>query len=208
MKIKSLLGLAFALVITFGANAQEFGARVGGNLSSINYSADGAGDDAKSLFGLQFGGTALLPINDNLKINASLLYTQAGERYEDGDATTKFIVNYLQLPVAVEYGFGGDQIKPFIQAGPYLGYAIGAKVKVDGGDVSGEADLNVGNSEDDDIAPMNFGFTLGGGVDIQKFRVGVNYDLGLSDLTPKDLQGDETAKTSVFSLNVSYFFNR
>ncbi|MCX2745689.1 porin family protein [Mangrovivirga sp. M17] len=208
MKLKFLLGSAFVLFMTINAQAQEFGARIGGNFSRFNYSVDEYNQDALSLFSLHIGATAILPINDNIRINGSLLYSQKGERFKDNGSTLKEVVNYIHLPFAVEYSFGGDQIKPFIQAGPYFSIAYSYKDKLDSPDLTGEVSYDIGNSESDDIAPTDFGLNIGGGLDIEKFRIGLNYEAGISNLFPNGWNANETWKNSSFNINVSYFINR
>ncbi|QCK15978.1 porin family protein [Mangrovivirga cuniculi] len=208
MRLRLLLGSAFLIFMSLNSQAQEFGARIGGNFSRFNYSVEEINEDALSLFGFHIGATGIYPINDNVRINGSLLYSQKGERFKEDGGTLKEIVNYIHLPFAIEYSFGGDQLKPFLQAGPYFSFAASSKYKIDTPDFSGEVDNNIGNGENDDIAPMDFGLNIGGGVDVEKFRVGLNYEAGIANLIPNGWDSNETWKNSSFNINVSYFFNR
>ncbi|QCK15979.1 porin family protein [Mangrovivirga cuniculi] len=213
MQPKKLIFLLTILALPNLLNAQELGIRAGGNLSTWNISFPLEEEETKKyLFGFHIGGTALYELSDNLKLNTGLYFTQKGvvAEYNDIDETseTRLKVNYLQLQGALEYSFGEQNVKPFIQAGPYFSYGISGKAEETFEGTTIESDLDLGNSEDDDFDPIDFGLNFGAGVDIDKFRVGVNYELGLTDLEPNDLDSEDTYKNSSFNLNVSYFFNR
>ncbi|MCX2745688.1 porin family protein [Mangrovivirga sp. M17] len=206
MKIKTLLGLAFILTITFGAKAQEFGVRVGGNVSSTISETNGVNIISDNVFGFHLGATGIMPIGENLKINGSLLYYQKGAKteFEIFNITTirTFTYNYLHMPLALEYSFNGDQLAPYIQAGPYFSYTLGAK-----NNENGET-LDIGNDQEDDLAPFDMGLNFGAGIDYQQFRLGISYELGLANTFPSGEDGNDTRNNRSFNLNVSYFFNR
>ena len=92
----------------------------------------------------------------------------------------------------------------FVGAGPFVGYGIGGKAKSDGED---SEDLSFGNTEDDDYAALEYGIGVQVGAKFGSIRAGAGYDLGLSDLTPKDLQSDDfSVKSGVINVFVAYMF--
>ncbi|NMM48114.1 porin family protein [Marinigracilibium pacificum] len=217
MKIRHILGLAFALAITFGANAQEFGIRAGINSSTMR------GNHLKysvAHIGYHIGGTAILPISENIKINGSAMLTQKGIRDKgysyafDLNYTDKEVINYLEIPVAIEYGFDGGNMKPYFQAGLYLAYAVSGKFVQNNENEKIIENLDFGNNSEDHYSAADFGFTFGTGVDINKLRIGVSYDLGVNDIQPAEIKDNQDSndpysiKNRSFNVNVSYFFNR
>ena len=88
----------------------------------------------------------------------------------------------------LKFAFGSSDTKPYVMAGPTVGYLLSAKVK----DPDGEEDIK------DDIKNIDFGLAFGGGVSLpmgnNTFFVEGRYSLGLSDIND-DPNDDTKIKT-------------
>lgn len=86
--------------------------------------------------------------------------------------------------------------------GPYLAYALGGKIKFDGGD---DEDVEFGSKEGewkrfDMGANLGFGYQLGGGLSFM-----LNTQLGLANLEAKG-DSDNSVKNIGFGLSLGYRF--
>lgn len=187
MKNQVVLMVIALFAFTF-TNAQDvkFGAKAGLNLASVT------GDDADGFDGkasIHFGGVVNIGVSDIFAIQPEVLYSRQG--FEDGAADVKAFLDYLNIPimadVTVADGFS-------LQGGPQIGINLNAIVK----DNQTDNEVDIDTIESLDIA---------GAIGAQyKLPVGVffqaRYTVGVTDIIE-----DFSAKNSVVSLSVGYFFN-
>ncbi|MCX6272369.1 MAG: porin family protein [Bacteroidetes bacterium] len=122
-------------------------------------------------------------------------------------------INYLEIPVNGLYKFGAGPAIIFIQAGPYLGYALSAKLKADekifqneDGTLTDKYDLKIGtDKEKDDLKPLDFGINVGAGVEFKGITFGLQYGLGLANISPYT-EDDTKIKNKVIGISVGYKF--
>jgi len=236
----SLLLLAVALLGgPLHTRAQvTFGPRVGVNLANVAVELkEGEEPKTRMLPGGQFG----LMLNarfGKLAIQPAILYSQKGYRTDDdrtvrftdttfgkgaeivrtteisGNVKSRLRLEYVEIPVNLVYTTGGDQGFQVL-AGPYVGFGIGGKFKVDaydqtvavttsvdGGpavtqtsttkikeqsmDAEFKGDVKKGDPGDKIfINTPDFGVNLGLGYLVNNFQVQALYGLGLSNLIPK-----------------------
>ncbi|MDR6967937.1 opacity protein-like surface antigen [Flavobacterium arsenatis] len=196
--------LSVFTVLTFGlVNAQEinYGAKAGLNIATIVGDVE---EDLESKVGFHLGGFVEFKISEKFSIQPELLYSQQGTKLEytesDGfenytiKATAKY--DYLNIPVMAKYyvanGFN-------LQAGPQIGFLVGAKDKVEVESIALEVDAK------DNLNKLDFGLNFGAGYDFtNKIFAEVRYNLGLSELG-KDEEGLE-GKNSVFQISLGFKF--
>ncbi len=117
--------------------------------------------------------------------------------------------NYLDIPVKVKYSVGVNETMSFFgEFGPYVGIALSGKIKyieTYDGDTSTETEeIKFGsNDEEDDFKRLDYGITLGGGLNVGIVEVGVYYDLGLANISAYE---DDDVKNRVLRLSVAYVF--
>ncbi len=200
-KLKSFTAmrkLLLCAVMLFGtvcmANAQDkiqFGVRAGMNISSL--SGDGV-DELDSRIGYHVGAIMDWNVTGNLYVQPGLFFTTRGVK--EGD--WKMNANYLQIPISVAYRFPvSDNFKVDVNAGPYFAMGIGGKYKQDGledSDVFGD---------EGDCKRFDAGLRVGAGVHIQKFSVGLIYDLGLANISKGE---GSKIKNGAFQISVGYNF--
>lgn len=113
----------------------------------------------------------------------------------------KETINYLQLPinVGIKYNINNDlNISAF--TGPYFAVALGGKTKI--GDE--KEDFNFGSSIEDNSKRFDFGWNIGAGIEFKSVFFKINYELGLSNLSPISDFGK--VKNRNFALSVGYMF--
>ncbi len=204
MKKNVILTVVALMAFAVGASAQGFGVNAGANF--FNLAGDGADDDSKIRTGFHIGVDYEIAIAPDFYFAPGLQYSSKGAKSEETimgtDITNKMVLNYLEVPLNLAYKplLGNGNL--IVNFGPYLGYAIGGKYKIegDGGDV--EEDIEFG-SGDDEMKPFDmganigFGYMLGGGLSFK-----LNAQLGLISIS----NGDDAVKNSGFGLSVGYRF--
>jgi hypothetical protein len=147
----------------------------------------------------------------------------------DGDWSVA--LQYLQMPVNMYYKFGNFNIN----AGPYMAYALGGLEKynldilledgtsmvLEGTEemtpVAGEIEASV---EEGDATPLinyfnqlDLGINVGVGLNINNMQINIQYQQGLTNITPDLLNepdfdpADLVSKNNVLSLELIYFFH-
>jgi hypothetical protein len=217
MKKIILLSLMGLFLLGSQSFAQiQFGAKAGLNIANVAISPSG-GTSPKSVMGFKVGAFGDMMLGNSLAVGAGLFISTKGAKSEYSyttfdpntftmvtvSTTSTVSVTYLEIPVTAKYYLNLGPAKLYGAAGPYLGMAMGGKVKTDGESTK----LKFGSSDTDDMKGMDLGLTLGAGVEINKLIIGLNYDLGLANLIPKPV-GSETEKNRVFGISVGYILGK
>ena len=104
-------------------------------------------------------------------------------------------VDYLQLPVSLQWGLDLVLLRPYIQVVPYIGYCIGKDTNV--------KDLKL-KTED-----FNYGIGLGAGLDIWRLQISGRYCWDLGNMADYQWDGVSTltgGKNKGFQLSLALFF--
>jgi len=195
---KSMVMLAALFAVGF-AGAQEAAAQqnmVGlkGGFVAAELTGD-LEDDFSSRTGFGFGAFLQVMVGPNWSIQPEALYLAKGASEDGGDGELK--VNYLQIPMLVQYHLPTPGISPRLFAGPSIAFEIGCDVE-DGG-VSAdcdELDLNTKSAD--------FGLVFGAGVDIPAGGVVVTldgrYDMGVTNVSDEAEEVDVEIKNRAWEL--------
>lgn len=195
MKKSAILFVIFIMTTVAGYSQIRFGIRGGVNISSVS------GDNIDSfiednLTGFQVGPTAEWLFNGSFGFEGALLYSEKGIKFKD---RSKNKTGYLDLPVGVKWRFNvTENVKPFIDAGPYISFKISGDDNFDG----------IKDDVVDQWKAKNFaaGLHFGAGVELIKFlQVKVNYGLGLTD-NYKASDGEYSVKDRTWSLSTAIYF--
>ena len=198
MKTKLLYLIAFVCFAQF-ANAQTFGIKGGVNFANMSFSVDQFDVSPKSITGFHLGLVSDFKLQESLHFNTGLLYSLKGTKGEMEGESGSIKINYLEIPLNLAYKFSINESSDFfIQAGPYLAYALNGKEK-GGGETY---DLEFGT---DNWKRLDFGLGFGGGVEFGSFVTSLNYQLGLANLADDP---DVKAKNKVFQISVAYMFGK
>jgi opacity protein-like surface antigen len=183
--------LSVAALFAFGfANAQEvkFGAKAGVNFSTFT----GDAEDVDGKVGFQVGAFAEIKISDKFSVQPELMYTTLGAKFDEMGTTFTQTVDYIVLPVMAKF-YVADAFS--LEAGPQIGFLVGAKIEADGESVDVKEFYN----------STDFGLNFGAGYDFtENISAGLRYTLGLSNIA-KD-SGDESIQNSNFALALAYKF--
>lgn len=215
-------------VFTYSGAQTRFGIKAG-----LNFANGPVSDDYKALFedalgsdynpgirvAYHIGGQVEFGLSGNLGLSLGLQLSSKGTKYDlkgdfngvpyTGSVTEKPM--YLQVPVALTYRNNGF----YAGVGPFIGFGIGGSLKVkataQGNSDSSSQDINFGNSDTDDYAPLDYGAGLELGYETGRFRITGSYNLGLANVVPKDQVdlggGDFKKKNSVIGLSLAYLFD-
>lgn len=193
MKTKILLALVFAFCVQF-VNAQTFGIKGGFNFANISLS--NSDKSPKTIVGLHLGPVVEFEIQENLCFNTGLLYSLKGYKMEYGEGKATDKLNYLEIPLNIAYKFPiNDTYKFFVQAGPYVGFAISGKTRYEGG----SSKIEFGK---DGWKRLDFGIGAGAGVESGPFLASLSYQPGLSTIVMNN-QGVKL-KNQVFQISLAY----
>jgi len=185
----------------------------GYGMAGLTYSEDpGAEYDKyeKSLMGLA-GGIGF-ESGGMLGVDVSILYLPKGIRYEGSDSGVdfdyKFNLTEISVPVLLKFNLPVKGITPYLLGGGEIAYIGQAKVKytvTDGSDTeTGDEDIK------DDVASIDYGLVLGGGVGISISGINLvaelRYHMGMANIVKDPEEGDPTVKTNMFLILAGFKF--
>jgi hypothetical protein len=186
-------------MVAQAVTAQKFGLKGGINIANMKFSASGINFSPTSLVGFQVGPVADFKLQNSLYFNTGLLYSLKGCKleYQGESITDKF--NYLEVPLNATYKFPlAEKSNFFIEAGPYLAYALSAKEKVNGE----TEDINF---KDDGVKRFDYGIGFGAGVEYSSLVARLNYQLELANIND---DSDTTVKNKVLQISIAYMFGK
>ncbi len=188
-KIVSLLFLIAGFSIQVNAQSlPEFGVKGG-----LNYSTFNDTEDVEYKTGFLVGGYANFKIPASpMSVQPEILFAQYGADVEDSDAT--FVVNYIQVPVLLKFGFDTPGAKPNVYFGPYMNFNTKAEIE------NNDGALNLEDSAKD----TEYGVVVGAGLDVSKLRLGLRYTAGLTNVADDDF--NDSAKNGAIALTIGIAF--
>ena len=133
-----------------------------------------------------------------LSLQPEILYKVKGAKFEDA---TKVQMNYLEIPVNVQWGLDLLLIKPFVFAGPFVGFNLSNKFS---------NETTYAEAFKSTIKKLEYGFGAGFGLDLFKFQLTAKYNWnfgGVADWSAykADLQGISVA-TGTLELSIGLKF--
>lgn len=213
--MKNLIGLfVFVLVLTMASEsfAQRFGLKGGLNLANMLVKDDDKtySDDLKTSPGFHLGATAEFPITEMFSFETGLLLSTTGFKATGEDYEDKLSLLYLDIPLTGKASYDMGGIKLYGVFGPYLGMGLFGIYKSEE-TYEGETEkdyetINWGSDEaESDYKRLDFGITLGAGVEINAIQLGLSYNLGLANISP-DTEDGFKINNRVLALSVGYKF--
>lgn len=205
---KVLLSLGVALLTVVGAQAQTgYGVKAGVNLGKYSNT-----DNAKNNTSFYVSGFADLPVTPQFSIQPGVSLQGKGNKFEtsgnSGSGKVTDNIMSIEVPVnAVYYIPTGGSGSVFIGAGPYVGFNVSGKRKIEGsfGDFGAEGKYDLKFSGDDkDMkvidAGANFmlGYKMSNGL-----LINAGYGLGLTNLSPSS-NSDSKFSNRVLSFGIGF----
>jgi len=169
---------------------QTFGFKGGLNLSNMVYKPDdgGSSHNYKVHSGFHLGIITNIPFSKKVSLETDMILSTKGihverEKYNgfSPDEGTIHLL-YLDIPLAVKIFLSKGANKPYVLAGPYAGFGISGKATINDQSQS----IHFGSAYDEDFKDLDFGFTVGGGLEVKGFLFGLNYDIGLINIYSHD----------------------
>ncbi len=199
----SMLVSLFLVFWTTTVSAQvpiSLGVRLGANIADVSFSGIRAGSSfsTSTRTGFTFGGITEIGISGLISLQGELLYIRKGANFdftmpgETSKGTLRY--NYLELPVSIKAKVGTAKLKPFIFAGPNLGFNLTAERET----------RSRGQTETEDIMgetkSVDFAVHFGAGVEYRSdprssFFVDIQYSLGLTNIVDSDVATPSEVKT-------------
>jgi hypothetical protein len=193
---KVFLAIVVLTTVSFAAQSQiKYGLKAGANfyqLSGKDVEDAGFDEGRKMKIGIAGGAFVNIPINETFSVQPELLYSMEGNKQEIDDATGELKLNYVNIPIMLQYNASGF----YAELGPQVGFLTSAKYKVTG---LGEEDYK------DFFKGVNFSAAIGLGYKMASgFGFGARYNLGLASIIDSD--EDIKISSSGFHIGVSYTF--
>lgn len=187
--MKRILFLTIALSFLFisQAGAQQFHAGIlgGFNIADMRITDDFGNPERTESMNFGAIGTVFgYEINQQFTLELQPMYVQKGALLKHGttnpnDPDLEFKSNFIDLPLLLKMHFG-DETRPYVLAGPRLGFKLGSTA---GGSVMG---INFEADTDPVLKNVDIGLTLGAGISapIRKFTgfIEGRYSWGFIDL--------------------------
>ncbi|RMF61253.1 MAG: PorT family protein [Calditrichaeota bacterium] len=162
------------------------------NLASDEMEELGFDLSSRALFGV--GAVADVGLSQRLSLHLGSMYLAKGSKTpdnEDPDVEIKVRLTYLEFPFMLKYTFGRAAARPYVLAGPTLGFRLTAKSHFSGPGIDEEDSIK------GETKPVDFGFGFGAGVRIPMGNAHLfletRYRLGLTDID--DTEEDISLKT-------------
>jgi hypothetical protein len=221
-KLLLSLLLAGASLVTF-AQLPTFGIKGGVNFATLHASVEGFNLSANSntltsfnagvFVDFKFGNVSLQPAlnlsGKGGKFNGASFSDNSDENVdvEVEQGTGKINLLYLQLPVNIVYHVPVVLGDIYFGAGPYVAKGLSGKVKITDPETgqSESEDIKFGGNDDNSFKAMEYGANAIAGIKLKTgLLFNINYDLGLSNITPTSEGGK--LKTRVFGVSIGYAF--
>ena len=224
MKTKIFVILTVAVLSARNMQAQ-FSLGVRGGFTLTQMSIDMDAKYLKMKPGFQIGVVGVYALSDAFSVQSGILYATQGckvdakTNFSHTQLETKgtFNLNYIQIPVHAQYKIDLGGAKLLLQAGPYLGYGLGGKMKLtnlmDGVENKDDIKIKMGSGKDKPYRSFDFGLGAGAGLQFGSLQVALGYQMGFVDLiNPKWMEAQpiqveaSKIKNSALSLTLTYLF--
>ncbi len=203
--------IGFALLMASQSFAQNLILKGGLNMANMleKDDDDTYSDDYKMKPGFHAGLGVEIPVSEAIALEVGALMTTKGLKIKDEifgvDYSATLNTLYLDIPVLLKPYFEvAEGTKIFGAVGPYVGLGLAGNLKVKAAGETDTESLDWGNDEDkDDFKRLDFGLSIGGGIEIKGLQVGVSYGLGLANISPYSDDGYKS-QNRVLAISVGY----
>lgn len=165
-----VLAIFMAIPVTVSAKGGIFKAGVKGglNFTSISHFELGYISESVSSYtgfnaGLAF--SIAMPVN-GMTLQPELNYVSKGAMFR-GDNSSRIRMDYIEMPVNLQYGLDLILMRPFLMLSPYVGYSV----------LRQPADMDWTR-----LNRFEYGIGVGGGIDLWRFQLQVKYNWNISKL--------------------------
>jgi len=191
MKKISLFLSTLIIAASLFAQQSAIGLKGGLNVSNLSNSS---GYDMGSKLGFNGGLLAHIHLGPSLALQPEAVYSSQGAKYTVTGTEHTLSLNYINLPVQVQYMFNNGFR---LQTGPQVGFLAGVKDKVN--------DDETGFFTSQDFKTVDFSWSAGlGYLSTSGLGVDARYNFGISDINNV---GSNELRNNVFQLGLFYMLN-
>jgi hypothetical protein len=202
---KIILGFAFIAAVASvsaqdAASGPTFGVKAGANFANLKYKADDESESGDMKIGFHVGGFVNVPLGSTFSFQPEVVFSGEGSKDEEDDIETTLKLNYINIPLLLQYNASGF----YAETGPQIGFNLSAKAKVEAGGEEETVDVK----DEMGIKSTSFAWAVGLGFKTQSgFGFGARYNLGLSSIIDSD-DDDFTVKSNVIQVSVFKTFGK
>jgi hypothetical protein len=194
MKIKNILLAGAAMLLSSAAVAQvSYGIKAGVNLNKTTYDEYSVEYSQKNYLSYFITGYAELGLGSKFALQPGVSLQGKGDKYtKDSETAATWDVMSVEVPVNLLYYIPtGESGSVFLGAGPYVGFNIAGKSKVESIGAphfgpAGENDIKfTGDNKTQNLIDAGANFLLGYKL-ANGFLINAEYGLGITDLNPNE----------------------
>jgi hypothetical protein len=208
--------IALILIVTcifFPARAQfRFSIQGGLNVTTQiakNYNADFAKNEF--LFGFNAGPSIDYKWGRYFSLHSGLILENKGTRgHVEAFGRSADVVNrllYLDVPLLARGNFRAGNMIIFVEAGPYAGYGLTGKARIETADTSKTWDIKWGADPQDDFKRFDYGVAGGAGLEWKHFSLEGCFAYGLANIYAVSQTG-YVIEQRAFSVRIGFLFNK
>jgi hypothetical protein len=208
MKKIALICLMASIIIPLPAQFR-YGFQGGLNIATQiakNYSADYAKN--KFLFGFNAGPVIDYKWGRYISIHSGIILENKGTRgHAELSGRSADVYNrllYLDVPLQARGNFKAGSMIIFIEAGPYAGFGLTGKARIETADKTKSWDVKWGNDPEDNFKRFDYGVTGGAGLEWKRYSLGGCFAYGLANIYALAQTGYVIEQRS-FSLRIGYY---
>ncbi|MCL1973497.1 MAG: PorT family protein [Bacteroidetes bacterium] len=217
MKKIAIILLAVLFTASYAQAQFRAGIRAGLNVTSFWGSAVPSPvfveeSNTEGRFGFQAGVVGEYAFGKRFAVQPAIIYAQQGYMVREtiGDEEEylmDFALNYVQVPINLMVKLGSPKICFFLQAGPYVGYALNGKGKIEHkeGTKVIESQKDDVNFTDDSLKRLDMGAGIGLGMQFSSVQVAFGYNIGLMNISNNS---ETNMKNNGASLTLTYLFGK
>ncbi len=211
MKKIALIFLAAVIYIPLQAQFR-YGLQGGLNVTSQiarNYSADYA--KSKFLIGFNFGPSVDYRWDRHFSLHSGIILENKGTRgYVELQGRSADVSNrllYLDVPLLARFNFKAANLVIFFEAGPYAGWGLTGKARIETSDLTKSWDIQWGKDPQDDFKRFDYGATGGAGLEWKRFSLEGCFSYGLANIYALAQTG-YVIEQRAFSMRLGYYLKK
>lgn len=171
-----------------------------------NYNADFAKN--KFLFGFNAGPAIDYMWDRHFSLHSGIILENKGTRgYVEAYGRSADVINrllYLDIPLLARGNFRAGDMVIFIEAGPYAGFGLTGKAKIETADTIRAWDIHWGKDPQDDFRRFDYGMIGGAGLEWKRFALEGCFAYGIANIYALGQVGYDIEQRA-FSLRLSYY---
>jgi hypothetical protein len=189
MKKTIIFAATFFLLLSAKAQEVHFGIKGGLNASELHFNNDTKLD---TKIGFNLGLLAHIHAGETWALQPELIYSLEGAKGKIGNSEYSYNLNYLNVPVLLQYMFDNGFR---LEGGPQIGFLLNAKTKVNNTSTDNKGFKSTAFS-----IPLGVGYLTHTGLGFD-----ARYVFGLSNIN--DDNNGPTIQSNVFQIGLFYQFS-